>query len=105
MKVHPHARAVLFLLVSAAGCLRAADAPPPNIIIILADDMGLGDLVCYGGKQSPTPNIDALARQGTRSTQYYSASPICSPSRAGIIMGMYPARWRITSFLQTKKGN
>jgi arylsulfatase A-like enzyme len=86
--------------------MRAADScRRPNIFLILADDMGVGDLGCYGGKQAPTPRIDGLAAQGTRFTQYYSASPICSPSRAGIITGMYPARWQITSFLQTKKGN
>ena len=59
----------------------------------------------YGGTLVPTPRLDGLAAQGTRFTQYYSASPICSPSRAGLITGQYPARWRITSYLQTKKGN
>lgn len=78
---------------------------PPHVILILADDMGPGDLGCYGGRQAPTPRLDQLAREGTRFTQYYSASPICSPSRCGIITGNYPARWRITSFLQTRKGN
>lgn len=77
----------------------------PNIILILTDDMGFGDIGCYGGKFAPTPNIDRLAREGIRFTQYYSASPICSPSRTGILTGMYPARWRITSYLQTRKGN
>src|SRR3712207_8825712 len=59
----------------------------------------------YGGKLVPTPNLDRLAKEGTRFTQYYSASPICSPSRAGLITGQFPARWRITSFLQTRDGN
>jgi arylsulfatase A-like enzyme len=77
----------------------------PNIIFILADDMGLGDLSCYGGQQAPTPHLDQLASEGTRFTQYYSASPICSPSRTGLTTGMFPARWRITSFLQTRQGN
>lgn len=93
---------------AALPCLLVAAAEParpPNVIVILADDMGIGDLGCYGGRQAPTPRIDRLAAEGTRFTQYYSASPICSPSRAGIITGMYPARWRISSFLQTKKGN
>jgi arylsulfatase A-like enzyme len=83
----------------------AVPAARPNVIVFLADDMGYGDLSCYGGKQVPTPRIDRLAAEGTRFTQYYSASPICSPSRCGIITGNYPARWNITSFLQTKKGN
>lgn len=77
----------------------------PHIVVILADDLGVGDIGCYGGKVAPTPNIDRLAREGTRFTRYYSAAPICSPSRCGQITGMFPARWRITSYLQTRKGN
>ncbi len=83
----------------------AAPANRPNIIFILTDDMGYGDPGCYGGKFAPTPNMDRLAREGIRFTQFYTASPICSPSRTGLLTGMYPARWRITSFLQTRKGN
>jgi arylsulfatase A-like enzyme len=74
-------------------------------VLILADDLGPGDLSCYGGKLAETPNIDRMAREGTRFTQYYSASPICSPSRCGIITGQYSGRWKITSFLQTRAGN
>jgi arylsulfatase A-like enzyme len=80
-------------------------AERPNIVFVLADDMGRGDLACYGGDVAPTPNIDRMAAAGTRFTQYYSASPICSPSRVGCLTGMFPARWRITSFLQERKGN
>src|SRR6266498_3665342 len=100
-------RFVLLLAVSCAPVVATAApaASRPNVILILADDMGIGDLGCYGGKQTPTPRIDRLAAEGTRFTQYYSASPICSPSRCGIITGMYPAQWSITSFLQTRKGN
>ena len=86
-----------------AGCGFAAEKP--NIVFILTDDMGYGDIGCNGGKLAPTPNIDALARDGIRFTHYYSASPICSPSRAGCTTGMYPARWKLTSFLQTRAGN
>jgi len=96
-------------LLLAAACLRAAEpskTTPPHIIFILADDLGAGDIGCYGGTTGvPTPNIDRLAREGIRFTQYYSASPICSPSRCGLITGQFPARWRITSYLQTKAGN
>lgn len=77
----------------------------PNIIVILTDDMGVGDLACYGGKVLPTPHLDHLARNSIQFTNYYSASPICSPSRTGILTGSHPAKWKITSFLQTKKGN
>lgn len=104
MKLKLWAGALLALCMAAVAA-RAAGAPKPNIIFILADDLGPGDVGVYGGTQVATPRLDRLAAQGTRFTQYYSASPICSPSRAGLITGQYPARWRITSFLQTKKGN
>jgi arylsulfatase A-like enzyme len=92
----------VFALGSVCG-LRAAERP--NIIFLLTDDMGYGDPGCYGGKIVPTPNIDRLAKEGIRFTQYYAASPICSPSRTGLLTGMVPARSRITSFLQTRAGN
>lgn len=80
-------------------------APRPNVLFILVDDMGWGDLGANGGAGVPTPRMDQLAREGTRFTQFYTASPICSPSRCGLITGQFPARWRITSFLQTRAGN
>jgi len=69
------------------------------------DDFGWGDPSCYGNAMVKTPNMDRLANEGVRFTQGYVASPICSPSRCGIITGQFPARWKITSFLQTKAGN
>ena len=96
---------LLGLLLAIVVATSAPAAEKPHIIFILADDMGLGDLGCYGGTIAPTPNIDRLAAEGTRFTQYYSASPICSPSRAGLLTGMFPARVRLTSFLQTRAGN
>jgi hypothetical protein len=72
------------------------ESSQPNIIIIYADDMGLGDLGCYGGTLAATPRIDELARDGIRFTQYYSSSPICSPSRAGLITGIFPGKLAIT---------
>jgi arylsulfatase A-like enzyme len=67
----------------------------PNIIFILADDLGWGDLSCYGRPDYRTPNIDLLASQGTRFTDAYSASAVCTPTRCGYITGRYPARFRI----------
>ncbi len=96
--------ALLFFLVFTAAAIEVSPSRP-NIILILTDDMGFGDIGCYGGKFAPTPHLDRMAREGIRFTQYYSASPICSPSRTGILTGMFPARWRITSYLQTRKGN
>ncbi len=70
---------------------RAADKP--NILIILADDMGYGDLSCFGSKQIPTPHIDALARSGVRCTQGYVSGAVCAPSRAGLMTGRYQERF------------
>ncbi|MHB1034968.1 MAG: sulfatase family protein [Pirellulales bacterium] len=93
------------LLLAPLAALHAADARKPNVIFVLADDLGSGDLGCYGGEIAPTPNLDRLAREGIRFTQYYSAAPICSPSRCGLVTGQFPGRWRITSYLQTRAGN
>lgn len=94
--------------ILAVCCLVAAPAwaaQRPNIVFVLTDDFGYGDLGCYGGEFVPTPNLDRMAREGIRFTQFYVASPICSPSRTGCTTGMFPARWRISSYLQTRKGN
>lgn len=64
---------------------------PPNIVIIFADDLGYGDLAAYGSKLS-TPNLDRMAKEGVRLTQFYSANPVCSPSRAALLTGRYPTR-------------
>ena len=67
----------------------------PNVVFILADDLGWGDLSCYGRPDYRTPNIDLLALQGTKFTDAYSASAICTPTRCGYITGRYPARFKI----------
>ena len=67
----------------------------PNIIFILADDLGWGDLSCYGRPDYRTPNIDLLAAQGTKFTDAYSASAVCTPTRCGYITGQYPGRFKI----------
>lgn len=96
-----------FTLTSASALLslNLVQAQKPNIIVILTDDMGYSDIGCYGGNFAPTPNIDKMAREGIRFTQYYSASPICSASRVGILTGMAPASWNITSYLHEKAEN
>ena len=71
------------------------NAKRPNVIFILADDWGWGDLGVYGHQQLRTPNLDQLARQGTLFTQFYVANPVCSPSRTAFMTGRYPARHRI----------
>src|SRR4051794_27361373 len=79
----------------------AAQTNKPNVIFILIDDMGYADTSCYRTSGTPvvtTTNIDRLASQGIRFTQYHVVSPICSPSRTGMITGSYPGRWRINSY-------
>ncbi len=71
----------------------------PNIVFILIDDMGWTDLGCYGSKFHETPNIDRLAKEGMRFTNAYAACPVCSPTRASILAGQYPARVGITDFI------
>ena len=76
----------------------AATTPPqgrPNVVFILADDLGWGDLSCYGRPDYRTPNLDRLASQGVRLTQAYSASAICTPTRCAFFTGRYPARTKI----------
>jgi arylsulfatase A len=71
----------------------------PNFVFILIDDMGWTDVACYGSRFHETPNIDRLARQGMRFTDAYAACPVCSPTRASIMAGQYPARVGITDFI------
>jgi arylsulfatase A len=96
------------LLVAVAVCCgvagrsaaeaRAATAVPPNVVIILADDLGWSDLVCYGNRFHETPRIDRLAREGMRFTQFY-AGPVCSPTRANLQTGLDQARFGITQHI------
>jgi arylsulfatase A len=79
-------------LACAATAVRAASPRPPNFILILADNLGYGDLGCYGSTRHRTPHIDRLAREGTRFTDCYAASGVCTPSRAALMTGCYPRR-------------
>jgi len=86
-------RAALGALVLASTSWSLA-APPrlPNIVLILADDLGYGDLGCYGARDIRTPHLDRLAKEGMRFTDFYVAQPVCSASRAALLTGCYPNR-------------
>src|SRR6478736_2347852 len=71
---------------------RPSKRTPPNVIFILADDLGWGDLSCYGRPDYQTPNIDRIAQQGTKFTNAYASSALCTPSRCGFLTGRYPVR-------------
>jgi arylsulfatase A len=94
--------AALFLLAFAAVHVsRAADAQKPNIIFILADDMGYGDIEPFGSTKNRTPNLDRMAKEGMRLTSFYAA-PVCSPSRAQILTGCYAKRVSIPQVLMPR---
>lgn len=90
--------ALALAAIACAPCLAAAEsaekkiATRPNIVVIFADDLGIGDVGSYGGKEILTPHIDALARSGVQFTQAYVTHPVCSPSRAGLMTGRYQQR-------------
>lgn len=83
----------------APGQTSSAASPPPNIVLVFADDLGIHDLSCYGRSDQPTPNLDRLAGMGMRFTSAYAAQPICSPSRAALMTGKSPARLHLTNYL------
>ena len=91
-----------------SGLLAKAKSAPgdkPNIIFILADDLGWAELGCYGNTFNETPNLDRLAKQGMRFTDAYAAAPVCSPYRAALMTGQYPARVGITDYLRPNDKN
>lgn len=88
------------LLLLSGAAVRAADPPRrPNVIVILADDFGWTDLACYGSDLHETPHLDRLAQEGMKFTQAYSACTVCSPTRAALLTGKYPARLHITDWI------
>ncbi|MGF1925212.1 MAG: sulfatase-like hydrolase/transferase, partial [Bacteroidia bacterium] len=89
---------ILFFTLS----LKAQEIKKPNIVFIMADDLGYGELGCYGNTFNETPHLDQLAKDGVRFTQAYAAAAICSPTRVSILTGKYPARTGITDFLPAK---
>lgn len=93
------------LLVAASAFAQAVPSQRPNIIMIFADDLGYGDLGVTGNRDVATPNLDSLARDGMRFSQFYVAAPICSPSRVGVTTGQFPSQHLIHSYLNDRKSN
>lgn len=94
---------IVFLSLLVLPSLTPAFARQPNIVFILADDLGQRDLACYGSSFYETPHLDALALAGMRFTDAYAACNVCSPSRAAILTGKYPARLHLTDWLPGRK--
>src|SRR5688500_11506237 len=90
---------IFFLAIPTLAASAIENANQPNVILILADDLGWTDLACYGSDLHETPHLDRLAADGMKFTQAYSACTVCSPTRAALLTGKYPARLRITDWI------
>lgn len=99
------AGAVGWVMSQAVAHAEPAESEKPNIIFVLGDDLGWAELGCYGNSFNETPNIDRLARQGVRFTDAYAAAPVCSPYRAALMTGQWPARVGITDYLRPDDKN
>lgn len=95
----------IFILTVFLSTINFVSAEPPNILVILADDMGYGDLGCMGSEHLKTPNIDAFAESGVICPQAYVTSPVCSPSRAGLLTGRDPRRFGYEGNLNKSASN
>jgi arylsulfatase A-like enzyme len=106
--VAPHLRPLLAAIAMAGACASASprqdftprrDPDLPNIVIVLADDLGYGDLGSYGARGYSTPSLDRMAREGVRLTTFYATQAVCSASRAALLTGAYPNRISIRGAL------
>jgi len=109
LRRHTCYRFTTVILAISAGFVSPDTAKPgqdpasrsvPNIVLVLADDLGWSELGCYGNRFNETPNLDRLAREGMRFTDAYAAAPVCSPFRASLMAGQWPARVGITDYLR-----
>ena len=96
----------LLIALAVAEPLSADEPAPtrPNVLLVYTDDQGSIDVGCYGATDLHTPNLDALAANGVRFTQFYSAAPVCSPSRAALLTGRYPQRAGLASNASSRRG-
>src|SRR3954451_19739313 len=86
-----------FLLTTVTDLTAAESGRRPNVIILLADDLGYGDLACFGNRKFKTPRLDRMAAEGARLTQFNTPTPFCAPTRASLLTGRYPTRCGLTS--------
>lgn len=94
---------VAALVLCGWACRPAAAKPPPNIVLIVADDLGWADLACYGADLHESPQLDRFAAENVRFTSAYAAAPICSPTRASILTGKFPSRLHMTIWWEGSK--
>src|SRR5689334_10041335 len=92
-----------FLQAAAGGLAKAAAPAPLNVLFVLMDDLGWADTAPYGNRFIDTPNLDRLASESVRFTNAYAACPVCSPTRASILTGKYPARLHLTDWIPGRK--
>ena len=94
----------VFIANSRSAITAESDHARPNIVVLLCDDLGYGDLACYGHPHIKTPNLDKLAAGGIRLTACYSAAPVCSPSRVGLLTGRSPNRAGVYDWIPAARG-
>lgn len=97
--------ALAMVLAQGSAVAETSKEDRPNFVVIFIDDMGFADPSCFGNTLIETPNIDKLAAEGIKLTNFYVNSPICSASRVALTTGQYQGRWKIHSFLNTRAGN
>src|SRR6478736_1409853 len=103
MNLYPRCFAIVCLLAFFHGATAPAALRKPNVVLFLVDDLGWADVGYQGSSLYHTPNIDSFAKRGVRFSRAYAACPVCSPTRASILTGEYPARLHLTDWLPGRK--
>ncbi len=93
---------ILLLVISSTSCIKEVPDQKPNVIIIMADDLGYGDISCYGNTTIRTPNLDVLASEGVKFTDFHSNGAVCSPTRAALLTGKYQQRTGVEGVITAK---
>ena len=96
-------RSTILLCILTSACSQAADPGQPNVIFIMTDDVGYGDIGSYGAPDIKTPMLDQMATDGVRFTDFYANAPVCTPTRAGFTTGRYQQRYQLESPLSSRE--